>query len=141
MPPQRPLKPYYEHAGITIYNGFVVNCDTWTRTRELEGTGRGSAGKMSPFFNLGLSLALSSPKITSVKESNGAKSTTLGWGPKCQIKAAEAERCGDIATLAPAGAAAQKSQNAIILMAIRLITQFPILRCFAGDVTWKATVA
>jgi hypothetical protein len=77
------VKPYYEHAGITIYHlqvisEFVVECDVWMRTSERDATGLGSEARMFQSSGRGRSGDSNNQRSTLSNGLAGDRSTMLG---------------------------------------------------------------
>ena len=135
------MQPYYEHAGITIHHGFVVNCDVWMPTKEHADTGRASAVKTFPKLSLDQSLDSSNLLSMSPSVHSGGQNITRGWAKTSQRRAAGAAHSVDIATSARAGTAERKRPNAIISTATRQTMTFPTSPSFVGAATCKGMAA
>ena len=75
------MKPYYEHAGITIYHGrIMVDCDAWTPTKEPADTAPASVARPYQRSSRGRNRATGRQPSTSNGGPAGVKITTLGRG-------------------------------------------------------------
>jgi site-specific DNA-methyltransferase (adenine-specific) len=72
------MKPYYEHAGITIHHGDVVKCDSWMPTNAPAVIAQDSAEKMCQSSSVDPSPDSSKAQSTSQSEPSGEKITTRG---------------------------------------------------------------
>ena len=134
-----PLDPYYQHAGITIYHGDVVECDSWMPTNAPAVTAPENTEKMSHSLSAGQSPDSSKAPNTSQSALNGEMTITHGRAMQSPLDRDDQGPSESIPSSEAASSAEPSERSATTSTATRRTTIQVTSPLFAGNATCSQT--